>query len=98
MSGKIISIEDSEGPFHTVLERIMRMVPERDRRDTCLQRLIAFRLKSDGENATREYLMFKIREMIQCAYAGRLFDFLKDDEKRKECGMAPDSADPPDIA
>jgi hypothetical protein len=98
VSGKIISIEDSDGPFHTVLERIMRMVPERDRKDTCLQRLIAFRLKSDGENATREYLMLKIREMIQCAYAGRLFEFLKNDEKLKECGIDPDSGEPPDIA
>ena len=98
MSGKIISLEDSDGPLHAVLERTLRMVPERDRSDTCLQRLIAFRLKSDGENATREFLVQKIREMIQCAYPGRLFDFLKDDEKLKECGLAPNSGDPPDIA
>jgi hypothetical protein len=98
MTGKIISIEQDPGAFHTVLERTMRMVPERDRGDTCLQRLIAFRLKSDGESATREYLMLRIREMIQCAYAGRMFDFLKNDEKLKECGFMSHTDDPPEIA
>jgi hypothetical protein len=49
MSDKIISIEETEGTFKLALQRIMRMVPDRDRHDKKLQRLIAFRLKLDGE-------------------------------------------------
>ena len=30
MSKKLITIEEQQGPFKTVLQRIMRMVPERD--------------------------------------------------------------------
>jgi hypothetical protein len=98
MCGKIISIETDDGPFKIVFTRVMRMVPDRDKNDTSLQRLIAFRLKNDGEETTRQFLISKIREMIQCAYSGRLYDFIKDDEKLKGCGIDPGFTDPPEIA
>jgi hypothetical protein len=82
---QIIAIEDLEGPFQDELQRIMRIIPEKDKDDKQLQRLIAFRLKLDGEAVTREYLVKKIEEIIQCNYAGRLYEFLKDDLKEKEC-------------
>ena len=75
---KIISIESIRGPFQGVLRNVMRMVPERDRKDIELQRLLAFRLRIDGENATREFLMRKIRDMVQSSHQGRLYDFLND--------------------
>ncbi len=103
MAGKIISIKTDRGPFQIIFERVMRMVPDRDRQDTALQRLIAFRLKHDGEEATRHFIISKIRDMIQCAYSGSLYDFIKNDEKQKGCGVDLDSSnspekDPPDIA
>ncbi len=103
MAGKIISIENDRGPFQVTFARVMRMVPDRDKKDTALQRLIAFRLKNDGEEATRHFIISKIRDMIQCAYSGRLYDFIKNDEKRKGCGIdsapsIPPEKDPPDIA
>ncbi len=61
-----------------LLQNVMRMVPDRDKSDVALQRLIAFRLRIDGESATREFLMRKIRDMIQCAFKGRLYDFVTD--------------------
>jgi hypothetical protein len=73
---KIIAIETLGGPLHIMLRNILRMVPSKDQNDVALQRMLAFRLRIDGESATREYLMRKIRDMIQCRYNGRLYDFL----------------------
>ena len=92
MTKKVISIEETEGAFQMSLQRVMRMVPDRDKKDISLQRLLAFRLKIDGESAINEYLIHKIREMIRCAYTGRLYDFLKDDLQEKACSdIEPDS-------
>ena len=75
----------------------MRMVPDRDKNDISLQRLLAFRLRIDGEAALNEYLIRKIRETIKCAYTGSLYEFLKDDLIEKECNHVeeePDSEPP----
>ena len=85
MTEKVISLERKEGHFQNIFQRIMRMVPDRDKTDKKLQRLLAFRLSIDGEAALSEYLVRKIREAIRCAYSGSLYDFLKDDLQEKEC-------------
>ena len=85
MSDKLIAIEKENGPFRAVFDRIMRVVPDRDKNDQNLQRLLAFRLKIDGEAALSEYLIRKIRDTIKCAYIGSLYDFLKNDLIEKEC-------------
>jgi len=98
MSDKVIAIEEENGPFQVIFKRTLRMVPERDKNDKKLQRLIAFRLKTDGEGPTNDYLVRKIREIIQCGYTGSLYDFLKDDLKEKECGFGERVPDPPEVA
>jgi hypothetical protein len=85
MTDKIISIEQQEGPFKMIFQRVLRMVPDRDKHDTKLQRLIAFRLRIDGEAAISEYLLKKIKEAIKCSYTGSLYDYLKDDLEAREC-------------
>jgi hypothetical protein len=85
MNDKIISIEQQDGPFQTAFQRIMRMVPDRDKHDKKLQRLIAFRLRIDGEAALSEYLIKKIKMAIKCSYSGSMYDYLKDDMAEKEC-------------
>ena len=85
MSDKLIILEEQRGPFQAVFQRIMRMVPDRDKNDKNLQRLLAFRLKIDGEAVLNEFLIRKIRETIKCAYTGSLYEFLKDDLIEKEC-------------
>ncbi|MBI5551895.1 MAG: hypothetical protein HY911_10335 [Desulfobacterales bacterium] len=96
---KVISIESLGGPLYSMLRNVMRMVPERDQADVALQRLLAFRLRIDGEGTTREYLMRKIRDMIQCRYTGRLYDFLKNDQLSGACAPPPPtSSDPPESA
>jgi hypothetical protein len=98
MSEKIITIEEQDGPFKLVFQRIMRMVPDRDKDDKNLQRLLAFRLKIDGEAALSEYLIRKIRDTIKCAYTGSLYDFLKDDLIEKECKPDEEDPEPPGAA
>ena len=93
---KVISIEAGNGPYQMLLRNVLRMVPEKDKNDVALQRLLAFRLRNDGESATRDYLIRNIRDMIQCAYNGRLYDFLKNDGESRTCGRAP--SDPPETA
>jgi hypothetical protein len=85
MTDKIIAIEQQEGPFQMVFQRVMRMVPERDKQDQKLQRLIAFRLRIDGEAKLSEYLLKKIKTAIRCSYSGSMYDYLKDDMAEKEC-------------
>ena len=98
MSEKLITIEAQGGPYQALLQRILRMVPDRDKNDKNLQRLLAFRLRIDGEGALSEYLILKIRETIKCAYTGSLYNFLKDDLIEKECGMDEEGPDPPGAA
>jgi hypothetical protein len=98
MSDKIVTIEEQEGPFQMAFQRVLRMVPDRDKHDKKLQRLIAFRLRIDGEAAISEYLMKKIRETIKCSYSGSLYDYLKDDLLEKECGESVVNDTPPGAA
>ncbi len=93
MTEKIIAIEKGNGPFQAALKKIMTLVPDRDKTDEKLLRLIAFRLKIDGEGPTAEYLTLKIREMVQCGYTGRMYDFVKDDIVSRDC-----DSDSPDVA
>ena len=94
MPEKVIAIEKLEGPYQNIFLKIMQMVPDRDKNDKKLQRLIAFRLRTDGEAATREYLINKIRDTIQCGYTGSFYNFLKDDLKLKECDLEDETPDP----
>ena len=94
MSNKLVTIEDLDGPYQPIFQRIMRMVPDRDKNDKNLQRLLAFRLRIDGEAALNEYLIRKIRETIKCAYTGKLYDFLKDDMIEKTCTKEEEKTNP----
>jgi hypothetical protein len=95
---KVIAIEEGGGLFQSVFQRVMRMVPDRDRNDKKLQRLLAFRLRQDGEASTHEYLIRRIRDLIRCSYRGSLYDFLKDDAWANACQGTNDEPDPPAVA
>ena len=98
MAAKIIAIEEQDGPFQAILQRTMRMVPDRQRKDKNLQRLIAFRLRQDGEAEPNAYLIKKIREIIQCSYTGSWYDYLKSDVEEKACKPKDRNDSPPDVA
>jgi len=95
---KLFCIESEDGPYHMVLRNVMRMVPDRDKNDVALQRLLAFRLRIDGESTTREYLMRKIRDMIQSSFNGSLYEFLKDDQQSDTATPSDFTPPSPDIA
>ncbi len=86
MAEKIIALEELSGPLQNVLQSVLQMVPDRDKDDINLQRLLAFRLRIDGEAALREYLMARIRDSIKNAYSGSLYEFLMNDFKQNATG------------
>jgi hypothetical protein len=98
MSAKLIAIEELEGPLKELLQRVMRLVPSKDKADLKLRRLVAFRLRIDGETSTIEYLNRKAREAAHCFYTGSFYDFIKDDVKKQECVIDGAEPDPPDVA
>lgn len=98
MAAELISIEETLGADVRILVRLMRLVPDKDKDDGCLRRLVAFRLLKDGEDSTQAFLLAKIRQMIQCAYTGRLYDFIKDDSSRGACTSDSSQGDPPEMA
>ena len=85
MAAKVIRIEEKNGFLSAQLERILGMVPDRDKGDDRLRQLLAFRLRIDGEDRIREYLIRKIRAAVDCRYKGSFYDFIKDDLKEQEC-------------
>jgi hypothetical protein len=95
MPSKIIFPEGIEGPFHDAFNKLMELIPDEQRSDQKLQRLIAFRLKLDGEDLTRAYILNKIEHAEECRYAGNLYDFMKDDKIELSWGL--DGSDPPDL-
>lgn len=100
-SQKVIAIETLPGPFADLLERVINMVPDRDRNDTSLRRLLAFRLRIDGEAGVREYLIRKIRAAIKCGYTGAFYDFITGDITAKGChpdDESPGPRNPPEVA
>ncbi|MFH1980763.1 MAG: hypothetical protein ABIL58_02850 [Pseudomonadota bacterium] len=96
MSGNVIAIEERDGPFQIVFQRLLRMVPDREKSNKNLQRLLAFRLKIDGEAATAEYLVRNIRDYIKCGNHGSLYEFLRNTGVRDHC--APQLDPPPETA
>ena len=83
MEPKIIRLEERSDALGEKLHRVMRLFPGRQRSDTNLRCLLAFRLGIDGESATRKYVIQIIKEIIGCSYAKSFFDFIKDDRIKK---------------
>ncbi len=88
MTGKVFNLESTlTGVNKKAFDRLVGLFGRSDGRDRDLQRLIAFRLKLDGEEVTRSYLLKKINLASECGYYGRFFDFIKDDREMKRCGV-----------
>ncbi len=85
MPDNVIAMEELKGPLQAAFHRLMELIPRKQREDTFLQRLIAVRLKIDGEEATQDYIRRKIEQAFQCGYTGSLFDFFKDDFEESAC-------------
>lgn len=98
MAAKIIAIENIPGRHQFMLDNILPMVPDTDREDKNLLRLLAFRLQNDGQSATVEFLMRAMREKIRSGFEGNLYAFLMTGARDSQGDRLPVATDPPDIA
>ncbi|MDJ0889448.1 MAG: hypothetical protein QNI89_19280 [Desulfobacterales bacterium] len=94
MDTKLIAIEKRSGPFRTIFQRVMRMVPDRDKNDKRLQRMLAFRLINDGEAETTAYLIRNIRHFIRRPEPMSFYDFLRDGKKQDFPPTSPPNGGP----
>ena len=85
MTDNLIAIDDSLGDQAANLEKLMKLVDPSQREDQDLARLLLIRLQLDGLDDTRDYLVQKTRAADRCNYAGRLYDYLKDDVEERTC-------------
>ena len=85
MSDNVIALEELKAPLRPSFQRLMELIPAKQREDIFLQRLVAVRLKLDGEDTTRGYIIDKLEQAAACQYTGSLFDFLKDDFEESAC-------------
>ena len=98
MNAKLIAIEKRAGPFKMVLQRVMRMVPDRDKSDKRLQRMLAFRLINDGEAETTSYLIRNIRHFVHQPGPVSFYDFLMDGKDKDFPPRSPSDGGPPGAA
>ena len=98
MDTKLIAIEKRSGPFRNVLQRVMRMVPDRDKHDKRLLRMLAFRVINDGEAETTSYLIRNIRHFIRQPTSTSFYDFLMDGNNKDFPPTAPLNGGPPGAA
>ena len=98
MDTKLITIENRSGPFRPIFQRVMRMVPDRDKNDKRLQRMLAFRLINDGEAETTAYLVRNIRHFIRRPDPISFFDFLRDGRNKDFLPTRSPNGGPPGAA
>ena len=96
MTSKVIFPEDMFGEGSRSFERLMELVPPKDRPDIKLQRFLVFRMKIDGEVATRAFLLEGIANARESAFDGTLYEYLVDHEAmlsgRGENSLPPDES------
>jgi len=85
MGQKLYSIENLSGQDHDDLEKLLLLVPPKQRQDLQLRRLLLFRLLIDGFEITRSYMVDKTRAADRCGFSGRIYDYLKDDDIERSC-------------
>ena len=87
MTDKLIGLETRGNLIRGDLQKLMLLIPSTQQDDIRLKRLLAFRLKVDGFEATRRYLLNKMRRASLCTYTGNLYDFMKDDLEERACRL-----------
>jgi hypothetical protein len=85
MTDKLIAIDDSLGDQTEDLQKLMKLVDPHQHEDRDLARLLLVRLKLDGLERTRDYLVQKTRAADRCGFQGRLYHYLKDNAEERTC-------------
>ncbi len=94
MIEKIIFPEKMVGEDRRSFDRLMELVPLEDREDIKLKRFLVFRMKIDGEDAARAFLINGIEHAKESAFKGTLYEYLVDREAMNTGG--PMENTPPD--
>jgi hypothetical protein len=81
MMKKVIFPEDMIGDGSKPFQRLMALLPVKDRSDIKLKRFLVFRLKIDGEEATRAFLLKGLERAKENAFSGTLYEYLVDQEE-----------------
>jgi hypothetical protein len=76
MTQKIIFPEDMTGEENQAYQRLMALVPDKDQADIKLRRFLAFRMRIDGEEAARAYLIKGIEHARVSVFDGTLYEYL----------------------
>jgi len=80
MTQKVIFPEEVFGEGCRSFQRLMELVPAKDRTDIKLKRFLVFRMKIDGEEATRAFLLNGIEHARDADFNGTLYEYLVDRE------------------
>lgn len=94
MVKKVIFPESVMGEDKAPFYRLMALVSPEERSDINLQRFLMFRMKIDGEEATRAYLMRKIEQAKDGDFAGSLYEYLMDHQVTSASDLSDET--PPD--
>jgi hypothetical protein len=94
MNQKIIFPEDMTGEESQAFQRLMALVPDSDRADIKLKRFLAFRMRIDGEEAARVYLLKGIEHARVSVFDGTLYEYLVAQEATLPGGAG--NVSPPD--
>lgn len=78
MTQKVIFPENLIGEDLEQLQRLMGILPPKDRSDAKLKRFLVFRLRIDGEETTRNYLLKGLSRYRETAFKGSLYEYLSD--------------------
>lgn len=76
MAENIILPESLVGSDKLALERLMALLPPRDRSDLKLIRFLIFRMKIDGEKVTRGYILRKLEDIQRKGFDGSFYEFV----------------------
>lgn len=76
MTEKVIFPEDMIGEESLAFQRLMALVPAGDQKDIKLKRFLAFRMRIDGEEAARAYLLKGIEYAGKSEFNGTLYEYL----------------------
>ena len=96
MTQKVIFPEEMIGEESRPFQRLMELVPDQDRGDTKLKRFLVFRMRIDGEEITRAFLMKGIEHARESAFKGTLYEYLMERENAVSGDGINGQGSPPD--
>lgn len=93
MAQKVILPESLVGSDKIALDRLLSLLPPQDRSDLKLRRFLIFRMKIDGEDVTKGYILRKLEDIEKKGFSGSFYEFVG---KGQGADMVLSDKQPPD--